>query len=87
MFHRYQRLRVKEHSFLSMHHRIQQQRNRAGRSEMKVFLCYDVSYDYCNTYKNVAKVVADEDNAISWCDEIKHTECEWREYSEEDVEI
>ena len=54
---------------------------------MKVFLCYDVSYDYCNTYKNVAKVVADEDNAISWCDEIKHTECEWREYSEEDVEI
>jgi hypothetical protein len=53
---------------------------------MIVYIGYTCYYDYCNIFKEVWKVFADEVEALVWKDEFKSTAFEWREYQEWVVE-
>lgn len=52
----------------------------------KVYLCYQCYYNYCDEFRNVVKVVADEVAALLWVEEFKATETEYRNYVEYVVE-
>lgn len=53
---------------------------------MKVYIGYECNYDWCDVWKVVVKVFADEVEALIWKDDFKSTDREWREYQEWDVE-
>lgn len=53
---------------------------------MVVYLCYDCSYNGCDEWKTVVKVVATELQAIEWVTEVEEKEHEWREYVDKTVE-
>lgn len=53
---------------------------------MKVYVCYECYYDYCDEFETAVKIFDDEVKAIIWKEEIVHTETEWRRYSEMAVE-
>ena len=53
---------------------------------MKVYLCYDCYYNYCDVFKTVIKIFDDEVKALMWMEESVSTDKEWREYSEMIVE-
>ncbi len=52
----------------------------------KVYVCYECYYDYCDTWKDVVKIVDNEEKAKQWKAEFKSTETDWREYQEMTVE-
>lgn len=52
---------------------------------MKVYLCCEYNYDYCNEYHNVVLVVDDEVKALIWKEEKEYTDTEWRDYVEMEV--
>jgi hypothetical protein len=52
---------------------------------MKVFICYKCSYDFCETWRVLEHVYADELDAMTWVDSFAPvqsdgTTVEWREY-------
>lgn len=49
---------------------------------MKVFVCYEKYYDYCNVWETLVHIFADELDAMDWVIEVKPTETEWRSYEE-----
>lgn len=53
---------------------------------MKVWIGFEVYYNYCDEFKSVAKVFDDEIKALIWKEEMKPTETEWRNIAEMDVE-
>jgi hypothetical protein len=53
---------------------------------MKVYIGYDVYYDYCEIWRVVTKIFDDEVKALIWKEDFKATELEWREYEEHEVE-
>jgi len=53
---------------------------------MKVYLGYECYYDFCDVWREVIKVFADETEALVWKEEFNSTEHEWREYTEWVVE-
>ena len=53
---------------------------------MKVYLCYQCSYDYCSWWRDLIKVVDDEAKARAWKEDFDATETEWRAYEEVEVE-
>jgi hypothetical protein len=53
---------------------------------MKVWIGYEVYYDYCNRWRSAVKVFDDEDKAWAWKEEGPSTEFEWRSYEEFEVE-
>ncbi len=53
---------------------------------MKVYLCYECTYDYCDIRKYVEKVVDTELKAYEWQEDKVATEFEWREYVMVEVE-
>ena len=53
---------------------------------MKVYLCYNCYYNYCDEFNSVVKIVDCEEKALIWKEEFKATETEWREYEEREVE-
>lgn len=53
---------------------------------MKVYVGYECYYDYCNVWKEVAKIFDDEVKALVWQEEFLATETQWREYREVTVE-
>ena len=56
---------------------------------MKVWLCYDVSFDGgMGIYRHLQKIFDCEVKALLWLDEKKPVEYddEWREYEEKEVE-
>lgn len=60
-------------------------------TKMKVWLCYDVSFDGCNIHRDLRKIFDCEVKALLWLDEKKPVkyndiEIEWREYEEKEVE-
>jgi hypothetical protein len=61
-------------------------------TKMKVYLCYDVSFDGgMGTYRDLRKIFDCEVKALLWLDEKKPVEyndieIEWREYEEKEVE-
>lgn len=53
---------------------------------MKVYLCYECYYDFCDTWESVVKVLDCEVKALVWKEEFEPTEREWRKYQEMEVE-
>ena len=53
---------------------------------MKVWIGYEVYYDYCNEWRDAVKVFDDEVKALVWKEECKATKTEWRAYKEFEVE-
>lgn len=58
---------------------------------MKVWLCYECTYDFCDTHYHLEKVFGSEAAAQQWVKEktpkvYKGVEIEWREYEEKEVE-
>ena len=53
---------------------------------MKVYIGYQVDYDYSEIWRVVTKVFDDEAKALVWKEEFKATEFEWRSYEEHEVE-
>lgn len=53
---------------------------------MKVWIGYDVYYDYCNEWRSAVKVFDDEVKALIWKEEGPSTEIEWRTFEEFEVE-
>ena len=53
---------------------------------MKVYIGYQCHYNYCEVFKDVAKVFDDEVKALVWRDEFKETDTDFREYTEMEVE-
>ena len=58
---------------------------------MKVFICYQCSYDFCETWRVLTHIYANEIDAIAW--EVAEeptvydgTTTDWREYEEKEVE-
>lgn len=49
---------------------------------MTVWVCYDVCYNYDNTFRYVAKVVDSLDKALKFVSEVGPTETDWREFEE-----
>jgi hypothetical protein len=54
--------------------------------EMKVWIGYNVYYNYCDEWRSAVKVFDDEVKALIWKEEGPFTECEWRSYEEFEVE-
>lgn len=53
---------------------------------MKVWIGYEVYYDYCNEWRTAVKVFDDEVKALIWKEDFKATETEWRSYEAFEVE-
>ena len=53
---------------------------------MKVYVCYEYYFDFCNEFKSVVKIVDTEAKALEWVDAFTPTENECRFYQECDVE-
>jgi hypothetical protein len=53
---------------------------------MKVYIGYQCNYNYCDVFKDVAKVFDDEVKALVWRDEFKETDTDFREYTEMELE-
>lgn len=53
---------------------------------MKVYLCIEVYYNYCDEFQYVVKVVDDEVKALVWKEDFTPTDTEWRNYTEYDLE-
>lgn len=53
---------------------------------MKVYVCYECYYDYCEIWKLVMKVFDCEVKALVWKEEVEATETDWREYIQMEVE-
>lgn len=53
---------------------------------MKVYLCYECHYDYCDVFRTLSKVVDDEAKALVWKEDFIGNDNEWREYEEKELE-
>lgn len=53
---------------------------------MKVYICYECYYNYCDVFRTIVKVVDDEAKALIWKEEVEATDREWREYEEKELE-
>lgn len=55
---------------------------------MKVYLCYDNYYDFCDVWPSLQKIVSDEIEAMIWeeQDPSENKEKWWRSYEEWEVE-
>ncbi len=53
---------------------------------MKVFLCMEHSYNYCDEWHWVEKVVDTELKAYEWQERYIATDTNWRSYKEVEVE-
>ena len=53
---------------------------------MKVYICYECYYNYCDVFRTIVKVVDDEVKALIWKEEAEATDRVWREYEEKELE-
>lgn len=53
---------------------------------MKVYACLNCHYNGADYWVSLEKIVASEERAIEWSEQIAHTESVWREYEEYEVE-
>ena len=47
---------------------------------VKVFICYQCYYNFCDCFKTITKVFLNEIDAMNWVTELDPNETEWREY-------
>ena len=48
----------------------------------KLYACFDVYYDDCDTFPELIWITLDENAAKTWVDSCRRTHTEWRTYSE-----
>lgn len=53
---------------------------------MKIWIGYEVYYNYCDEFRSVVKIFDDEAKALIWKEEFEATETDWRTYEEHEVE-
>lgn len=53
---------------------------------MKVYACFENTYDYCNVWENLVKIVSTKEKAEEWLAEVKPNKFEWRSFEEKEVE-
>ena len=57
---------------------------------MKVFLCYECYYNYCDEFRSLAKIVDSEEKALEWVLEWKRgldeNETQCRTFEQKEVE-
>jgi hypothetical protein len=57
----------------------------------EVYVCYQCSYDFCQTWRDMQHIFANEIDALNWTAEFtpvtySGAETEWREYDTKEVE-